>query len=203
LVVLAALLLSLAGCLGTIADTPKREDSTQNVGTGEGDDDQGDGDGDASSSDDSSNDDGGEGDADNGDDDAPAGGDGDVSSVDDPDDAYTDDPPAEDPATDDPADDPPGDDPPADDPPADDPPAEEPPVSSDPEAESLARGEESYDQLCVGCHGANGQGRGGVRKSNDLGQLADIIDGSMPLGNASACSGTCPEDIARYILATF
>ena len=187
--VLAALLLSLAGCLGSIADTPQREDSTQNVGTGEGDgdDDSSAGDGDASQE--GADDANSSGDGD---------GDGDESAVDDGQSSDADAPGDEPPADDPPSDEPPADDPPAEDPPADEPPIDEPPADS--EAASLARGEESYGLLCVGCHGADGRGRGGVRESEDLQQLADIIDGSMPLGNPGACSGTCPEDIARYIL---
>ena len=184
--VLAALALSFAGCLGSISDTPEPqenvgtgtgvEEDKDPITTGDGDQAESDDDGDAPASDDSD-------DRPSGDDDASG---GDDSPVDSNDDAPADAP----------ADEPTGEDPPADDPPAEEP----PPGPADPEAESLARGEQSYTQLCVGCHGADGNRAGGVQESSDVAVLAGIIDGFMPLGNAAACSGSCPEDVARYII---
>jgi hypothetical protein len=196
LTVLAALALSIAGCLGSISDTPQHD---QNVGAGTGVDDENE-DGDASSA--------GEGDGDDQDTEGDSQGsdDGNSAPSDDEDGdnlGHADDPGVDDPPPDeaDAGSDTPDEDPPADpDPPSDpDPPADTPPDNDDPAA-SLARGEQSFNQLCTGCHGANGKGNGGVKRSDDLAQLTDLIDGNMPLGNPGACSGTCPEDIARYIL---
>ena len=76
-----------------------------------------------------------------------------------------------------------------------------PNLSSDP-----INGKVLYDssaQNCVGCHGAMGDtGFGGpvaLEKWDQL-SLTQVIEDTMPLGNAAACDRNCSGDIAAYIL---
>ncbi|MDO9318550.1 MAG: DUF1592 domain-containing protein [Gammaproteobacteria bacterium] len=70
-------------------------------------------------------------------------------------------------------------------------------------------GQTSYQQLCASCHGTDGLGGSvGVSLKNcsncsALDVLGTRINNTMPLGNPSACVGTCASDIASYILAAF
>jgi hypothetical protein len=72
--------------------------------------------------------------------------------------------------------------------------------------ESIMRGAGIYPAMCGSCHGADGSG-GRVNEPltsfTSVPQLSAIIDREMPPGNANACSATCAEDVARYIIATF
>lgn len=71
-----------------------------------------------------------------------------------------------------------------------------------------AVGKEFYQQLCSGCHGADGAGGvgpslildDGVCKScSDTDALISSIDLTMPLANPSQCSGECAVSVAYYI----
>ncbi len=70
-------------------------------------------------------------------------------------------------------------------------------------------GQTSYQQLCASCHGSDGLGGSvGVSLKNcsncsALDVLGTRINNTMPLGNPSACVGTCATDIASYILTAF
>ena len=70
-------------------------------------------------------------------------------------------------------------------------------------------GQAAYTQQCAGCHGADGLGGAvGVTLKNckNCGSLTSLdakIAGTMPLGNAAACTGSCATEIASYILAVF
>ncbi len=70
-------------------------------------------------------------------------------------------------------------------------------------------GQTAYQQLCASCHGANGLGGSvGVSLKNcsncsALDVLGTRINNTMPLGNPSACVGTCASEIASYILTAF
>ncbi len=70
-------------------------------------------------------------------------------------------------------------------------------------------GQSSYQQMCSGCHGADGLG--GTTKVSmqncawcgSLSLLTTYIDRNMPQGNPNLCNGTCAGDIAAYIATAF
>ena len=70
-------------------------------------------------------------------------------------------------------------------------------------------GQVSYNQLCANCHGTSGTG-GSVNVSvvncancSPESALNTYINNVMPLGNPSACVGSCASDIADYITTVF
>lgn len=68
------------------------------------------------------------------------------------------------------------------------------------------RGAELYMKLCASCHGPRGEGGVGVPLNawtRGYTELVQIIDATMPLNNASQCTGQCAKDIAAYILSGF
>jgi hypothetical protein len=72
--------------------------------------------------------------------------------------------------------------------------------------DALMSGEQIYTQMCRSCHGAHGEGGTGPslrdeKKSQT--ELTAFIDAQMPLGDPDKCKGTCANDVAAYILATF
>ncbi len=73
---------------------------------------------------------------------------------------------------------------------------------------TLAVGQASYNSLCASCHGTNGEGGGGSSLQGcgtctSQSVLSARISDTMPRGNPNACTGTCADDVATYILATF
>lgn len=70
-------------------------------------------------------------------------------------------------------------------------------------------GQSSYQQMCAGCHGADGLG--GTSKvtmhncawCGSLSMLSTYIDRNMPQGNPSLCNATCAGNIAAYITTAF
>ncbi|MDQ3234324.1 MAG: DUF1588 domain-containing protein, partial [Pseudobdellovibrionaceae bacterium] len=74
--------------------------------------------------------------------------------------------------------------------------------------EDLSPGQKQYQTLCAKCHGKAGEGGAGtplqisVGKCTSCGQvekLAERISTTMPLGKVGQCTGTCAQEVARYI----
>ena len=65
----------------------------------------------------------------------------------------------------------------------------------------------SYAADCAACHGANGEGNGGIPALTDpgysLASLSAVISETMPFGDAASCTDDCATDIAQYILDNF
>lgn len=64
--------------------------------------------------------------------------------------------------------------------------------------------EQTYLELCAGCHGKGGEGVKGPKLrgwSKGREALIGAIRGKMPSGAPEACGGDCPERMADYILA--
>ncbi|MCA9699863.1 MAG: DUF1595 domain-containing protein, partial [Myxococcales bacterium] len=69
-----------------------------------------------------------------------------------------------------------------------------------------AHGAELYQQMCAACHGLLGEGGVGPALagwSRPADELISIIDETMPTQNPAVCTGTCPVDVAAYILEGF
>ncbi len=67
-----------------------------------------------------------------------------------------------------------------------------------------ASGEALYQRMCASCHGEAGEGGRGPRLqdwSRGYDALRRPIGTSMPAGNPAACTGECPDRIARFVLA--
>ncbi len=65
----------------------------------------------------------------------------------------------------------------------------------------LNNGEQEYRSMCVGCHGANGDGDTHIDGDEfNLASLTELIDDEMPEGNAGNCVDECAVDVAAYIL---
>lgn len=69
-------------------------------------------------------------------------------------------------------------------------------------------GKEYYQQMCSGCHGAEGEGGvgpslilddGACKSCSDADSLISSIEQSMPLSDPSQCSGDCAVSVAYYI----
>lgn len=72
----------------------------------------------------------------------------------------------------------------------------------------LSRGKALYANLCVECHGKQGEGvkgkyREALRGSWSLDKLARVIDRTMPDGAPEKCVGEEARAVARYIYETF
>ena len=62
--------------------------------------------------------------------------------------------------------------------------------------------------LCAACHGANGEGvqdrcERPLQGSNELADLIQIVDETMPEDDPEKCTGESAEKVARYIFETF
>lgn len=66
---------------------------------------------------------------------------------------------------------------------------------------------ELYATDCAACHGASGEGSGGIPALTDpgytLATLTSTITDTMPFGDAGSCIGDCASDLAQYILDNF
>lgn len=75
--------------------------------------------------------------------------------------------------------------------------------------QAVFAGQASYNAQCSTCHGTDGLGGSiGISMKNcatctSASVLTAKIANTMPLGNPSACVGTCATDIANYILTVF
>lgn len=68
----------------------------------------------------------------------------------------------------------------------------------------LANGAALYARLCASCHGEAGEGGRARALQNWAGgyeALRRPIGATMPQGNPAACTGECPDRIARFILS--
>ncbi|MDP9139909.1 MAG: cellulose binding domain-containing protein [Pseudomonadota bacterium] len=76
---------------------------------------------------------------------------------------------------------------------------------------SLASGRAIYEDQCVVCHSAGGQGGSGPSLNNtarcticaDFHTLWPFIAENMPFRNAGRCVGSCARDVAAYIVNAF
>lgn len=70
-------------------------------------------------------------------------------------------------------------------------------------------GQRQYDAQCASCHGTDGNGTPNgsslvaCATCTSLSVLADEISRTMPIGNTTACTGSCATDTAEYILYAF
>ncbi|GEM_PF-83790 len=64
-----------------------------------------------------------------------------------------------------------------------------------------------YAVDCAACHGASGEGSGGIPALTDpgytLAALSSTIADTMPFGDAGSCVGDCANTLAQYILDNF
>jgi mono/diheme cytochrome c family protein len=87
-------------------------------------------------------------------------------------------------------------------------PAPPAPPAQNPQAESIARGQSQFANLCVECHGSSGGGGIGPNlvfsSFNTFISLRAQIDAAMPQTNPALCrdtaSSTCATDVANYVL---
>ncbi|WP_428241945.1 c-type cytochrome [Gynuella sp.] len=72
----------------------------------------------------------------------------------------------------------------------------------------LRSGESLYQSMCAGCHGNKGTGGVGgpllgCQNCSSYKKLTQVINDTMPIASVSACTGTCAEDVAGYIMNNF
>ena len=76
------------------------------------------------------------------------------------------------------------------------------------DSDGLSRGQPIYQQLCLECHGPEGQGNADGRIDRLVGdlsvaELADIISNTMPEDDPDACVGSDAQAVAAYIHDSF
>lgn len=75
-------------------------------------------------------------------------------------------------------------------------------------AETPLSGQQIYQQQCIQCHGAQGEGvpdsgASPLRGGRSLDELATLIEETMPEDDPEACTGDAAKAAAQYILDTF
>ena len=75
-------------------------------------------------------------------------------------------------------------------------------------SEAAPNGQQIYEQQCIECHGARGEGvaesgASPLRGGRSLDELTALISETMPEDDPGSCTGEAAKSVAQYIIDTF